>query len=263
MKKLTLVCFSFVVLGLVSTANAKIDPETAIGIWLLDESDDDVAKDISGNENHGTLQGDPEWVDGKFGSALSFNGQNQRVVIPDSDSLDLPEAWTITAWIFVSKSETGYGHILGKRNAAGTNYAFRTNQSGTGWESYFWKDGAWKGLWGQGNVKKDVWLYMTAVYDGENTITIYENGTRIGSGAVGAPPPATVATVHLGGWEGNASELLDGILDEVALFSVALTVDDIKDLMDNGIERALGITPVERSGKAAYTWGSIKAGYHY
>ena len=260
MKSLIFACISLIVIGFAFTSpgSARVDLGTAAGIWLLDENDDEIARDISGNENHGTPEGEPEWVKGKFGTALSLDGQSQRVVISDSDSLDLPEAWTIMAWVFVNGSEDSYGHILGKRNAAGANYAFRINNAGTGWESYFRKDNAWMGIWGQGVVKKDIWLHMTAVYDGENTITIYENGTQIGAGAAGPPPPTGEATVHLGGWEGSDSELLDGILDEVALFSVALTPDEIRDIMENGLERSLGLTPVEHSGKLASSWGRLK-----
>ena len=46
--------------SLVLAANneAKIDLETAMGIWLLDENKGKVAKDVSGNDNHGEIQGD-------------------------------------------------------------------------------------------------------------------------------------------------------------------------------------------------------------
>ena len=115
----------------ISPSDARIDPGAAVGIWLLDEGDDEMAYDSSDKGNDGTLQGDPEWVEGKFGSALSLNGSMDRVVIPDNDTLDLQEEWTITAWVYVNKSESGYGHILGKR-AGETNYAFRTSESGTG-----------------------------------------------------------------------------------------------------------------------------------
>ena len=97
---------------------AEIDFSTARGIWLLDEGKGKEIEDISGNENHGELQGG-KWVKGPDGPALSLNGQDDRVIIPDSDSMYLEEAWTITAWAYVNKSENGYGHILGKRPAAG------------------------------------------------------------------------------------------------------------------------------------------------
>ena len=35
-----------------------------------------------------------------------------------------------------------------------------------------------KGAWNQGTIKKDTWVYMTATYDGKNTLTIYENGAE-------------------------------------------------------------------------------------
>ena len=94
------------------------------------------AHDNSGNDNHGEIQG-AKWAKGKVGSALKFNGSTDRVVIPDSDSLYAKKAWTITSWIFVNKSEVGYGHILGKRSGAGTNYCFRTDSNGVGWDAYF------------------------------------------------------------------------------------------------------------------------------
>ena len=256
--KSSLVCISLIIVGLIFTGQsfAKLDLETVAGIWLLDEGKGDTAKDTSGNGNDGTLQ-DPEWVKGQFGTALSFDGATDRVVIPDADSLDLPKAWTITAWVFVNKSEKGYGHIMGKRSGAGTNYAFRTSNVGTGWESYF-NRGGWQGAWGKGVVKKDVWLYMTATYDGSSTIKIYENGVEIGSAGVGAPPAMDTSEVHLGGWQANTSELIDGILDEIVLFGVAITEDDMENLMEKGTERALGISPVETSDKLSTTWAKIK-----
>ena len=160
--------------------------------------------------------------------------------------------------MFVNKSENGFGHILGKRPAAGTvaNYAFRTSGNGTGWEAYFARDG-WKGAWGQGNVKKDVWLYMTAVYDGKDNITIYENTEEIGSvGGMGKPGPQNDTEVNIGGWTNNTTETLDGMLYEVAIFASVLEVADIKDLMDSGL---LTLMPVEPAGKLATTWAGIKS----
>ncbi len=239
-------------------ARARIDAQTAAGIWLFDEDGGDVAGDLSGNENHGTIE-NAEWDDGVIGSALSLNGTNARVVVQDADSLDLEEAWTITAWIYVNKSDVNYGHILGKRNdgAAEANYAFRTSADGTGWESYFWR-GGWQGIWGAGDVLKDTWLYMTSVYDGEGVVTIYENGIVIGTSNIGPPPPAGTAELHIGGWQNNASELLDGFLDEVALFGVALEEDDIMELMETGIQGSLGLLPVRALGKTPVVWAAIR-----
>ncbi len=257
--KSIIVCLTIITISLTFTVHtyAEIDFSTARGIWLLDEGDGNIINDISGNENHGELQGG-EWVEGQDGPALSLNGQDDRVIIPDSDSMYLEEAWTITAWAFVNTTENGYGHILGKRPASGTvaNFAFRTNSTGTGWEAYFARDG-WRGAWNQGSVKKDEWLYMTAVYDGNDTITIYENAEEIGSvGGTGGPGPRNDTDVNIGGWTNNTSETLDGMLYEVAIFSSVLEVEDINALMDKGLS---SLTAVEASGKLATTWANIKS----
>ena len=257
--KSTLFHLAIITIALIFTVHtyAEIDLETAGGIWLLNEGEGTVINDMSGNENHGELQGG-EWINGPDGPALSLNGNDDRVIIQDADSLYLEEAWTITSWVFVNKSENNYGHILGKRPAAGTiaNYAFRTSPDGTQWDTYFARDG-WQGIWRQGNVKKDTWLYMTATYDGKDTLKIYENGEVVASeGGKGKPAPRDNAPVNIGGWENNTSETLDGMLYEVALFDVALEEDDITDLMEKGLKTVLAVEP---SGKLATTWADIKS----
>ena len=257
--RLAIVSISLMLISLTFSpqSDAKIDPKNAMGVWLLDEGKGKIAKDSSGNDNHGDIQG-AKWDKHKTGPALSFNGSSDRVVVPDSDSLFAKKAWTITSWIYVNKAENGYGHIIGKRSGAGTNYAFRTDSGSVGWDSYF-NRGGWQGAWRQGKVKKDVWLYMTATYDGKNVITIYENGAKIGSANVGGPPARDTSEVHIGGWTANASELLNGMLYDVALLSIALNEGDIKNLMKNGVARELGITAVDPSAKLATVWGSVKS----
>ncbi len=228
----------------------------AMGIWLLDEKTGNKVKDVSGNDNHGEIQG-AKWAKGKFGSALKFNGKTDRAVIPNSDSLYAKKAWTITSWIFVNESEVGFGHILGKRNDLNnnTNYAFRTDGKGIGWDAYF-RVGGWVGAWAQGKAIKGKWVYMTATHDGKNTIQIYENGKLVGEANVGlGPPPQGDAEVHIGGWTGNTTELLDGMLDEVGLFNVALSPADMKDLMKKGFK---GMLDVAALNKLATSWADIK-----
>ena len=237
--------------------DAAIDPDTAMAIWLLDEGDGTEINDSSGNNNHGELQGG-QWVDGPSGPALSLNGQNDRVIVPDSDSLYAAEGWTITAWVFVNSAETGFGHIVGKRHAstAVANYAFRVSGNGAHWEAYYSR-GGWKGGWNQGTVKKDTWLYMTATYDGLDTIKLYENGTEFSStNGYGGPAPRDTEEVNIGGWTNNTSETLNGKLYDVAIFNVALSAEDINTLMDKGLA---GVLPVEPKDKLATTWGSIKS----
>ena len=255
--KATLLCLSLIItsLVLVTQIGAKVDLETAMGIWLFDENKGAVATDISGNNNHGQIQF-AEWVTGKFGKALKFNGVTSRVVIADSESLYAKKAWTITSWVKVDPSMGGMGYILVKGGGNGINYGLRTSGDGMAWDAFFMEGGAWKGAFNKGKIKKGQWVYMTATYDGVNEIRVYENGEVIGSSERGKPPPQDNSEVNIGGFPGQKGALFRGLLDEVALFSVALRKDDMKNLMKNGVRQVmLDVAPLN---KLTTSWGDIK-----
>jgi hypothetical protein len=65
-----------------------------------------VIKDYSGFNNNGTLgngtdTNKPEWTLGKVGGAYDFDGINDSIVIPDSNSLDIGTGdFSVEAWIY-------------------------------------------------------------------------------------------------------------------------------------------------------------------
>jgi hypothetical protein len=89
--------FSFVVFGLilVGQSDALKNPDSVVGVWLLDGD----ANDSSGNDYHGELTGNPEWIAGKFGMAVDLPGTMEswrsRGYNPD---YRLPTALQRTAW---------------------------------------------------------------------------------------------------------------------------------------------------------------------
>lgn len=52
----------------------------------------------------------------------------------------------------------------------------------------------------------------------------------------------------------------DAVIDEVAIFDVALSAAEIKLMMDKGLS-ALLLTPVEPEDKLSTTWASVKQQY--
>ncbi len=68
-----------------------------IAYWSFDEGSGGIAYDSAGS-NHGTIYG-ASWVDGISGHALSFDGVDDYIEVPDSDSLDIANEITIEAWI--------------------------------------------------------------------------------------------------------------------------------------------------------------------
>ena len=88
--RLALVCVSIIVISLMfaGISYAKIDPKTCVGMWLFDGDEDDVAEDSSEKGNDGNIVGKAKRVNGKFGTALEFDGGTSSVEIA-LDVLDL------------------------------------------------------------------------------------------------------------------------------------------------------------------------------
>ena len=87
--------------------------ENLVGHWPLDEGKGTIARDTSGNGNHGEITG-CRWVTGRKGTALAFGGGvapevgagqggdpnvQDLVVVPHAPSLDLPEEITLVFWL--------------------------------------------------------------------------------------------------------------------------------------------------------------------
>jgi len=66
--------------------------------WRFDETSGAKAADSSGNRNDGTLSGAPAWGPGRIDGALSFDGLDDSVRVPESPSLALTSAMTVAAW---------------------------------------------------------------------------------------------------------------------------------------------------------------------
>ena len=62
-------------------SSAKMDLDTVVGMWLLDEEKGKTALDSSGHERHGKHQGDVGAIDGRFGKGLELFGGGEGVVI--------------------------------------------------------------------------------------------------------------------------------------------------------------------------------------
>ncbi|MBC8217405.1 MAG: hypothetical protein H8E73_02965, partial [Planctomycetes bacterium] len=94
-KLMYLVCV-VLVLGLGLTSPADAQEPGLVGWWRLDGN----TNDSSGNNNRGTLAGNPQWVAGQIGDALNFDGASDHVDCGSGPSLDITGEITIAAWFY-------------------------------------------------------------------------------------------------------------------------------------------------------------------
>ena len=108
--RLTLMCVSLTVISLIlflqsehrkltGISEAKLDPKAVVGMWLFEEETGNIIKDSSGNGNHGEVLGNAKRAGGKFGKGLAFDGVDDYVKVPNSDSLNPKKGITVMAWV--------------------------------------------------------------------------------------------------------------------------------------------------------------------
>jgi len=89
-RKLILLASLFFLLGTAGDCSADL-----IAYLGFDEGSGTIAYDTSGNGNDGTLHGDPQWVAGRIGGALDFDGNGDYVEI----ARIVQDDFTLAAWI--------------------------------------------------------------------------------------------------------------------------------------------------------------------
>ena len=236
--------------------DVKNDP-ALVGLWLFDDGSGTTVKDSSSKNNNGTINGDYKWENGKFGKCIVAPGPG-TITVPKSASLDtVTKAMTIAAWFRIdAASDTGIrrpnAYLLEDQSVTEPvpdSFSFRI------WTSA----GLSPGIYGKTKLTQKQWYHVAGTYDGTQ-MRLYINGV-----AEGAVTDSTGAAID-GKWSGNvgvpadalqlkfASETLIGGMDEIALFSRALSEKEIKELMVG----ALNTTSVNADAKLATTWASIK-----
>ena len=150
-------------------------PLEIAGFWDLDEGEGTLARDGSVYGNDGALVGGPIWVAGHAGAALSFDGQDDHVLVPDAPSLRITDTLTLSAWVYRPEHASGRRQGLIARWAAGQrSYALYLQ----GQRAYFALSPNGSDaltLRSNSQIPKGQWVHLAAVYDG-SMMGLYVDG---------------------------------------------------------------------------------------
>ena len=226
---------------------ATMSHAAVVAYWPLDGTGDE-ALDVSGNGNNAPITGATR-VAGKFGGALEFDGVDDIVTVPDSDSLDVSEALTISVWVkfidlpgvfqaLMRKTGSYVVEITGGRNVRMNIWA------GENWQTGFAEGGA---------LEPGVWYFIAGVKLPGAGLQTYINGELIAEGDKEGDADITTNALHIGSG-GPAWQQINAILDEITLWDEALSQGEIAAQME-------GPASVEHHDKLVTHWGSVKAGY--
>ncbi|RKU29242.1 hypothetical protein C6497_06650 [Candidatus Poribacteria bacterium] len=250
MKKL-IVLLSLTIMMTISinSIDAAIDPDSIVGIWLLDEGKGDVVKDSSGNGNDGKIVG-AEWADGKIGQGLEFDG-TANVQIPPSESIDdIFDGFTYLLWVKPTGQPPNVNTRVIERDwhnptiQMGPNDFYASIAVNADQAQTNVRGGAWE---------MNEWSFVAMTHDG-NTLTLYVDGEAVADKDVGKPDDKPNSDIRFASWK-NPGWTYIGVLDEVAVFNTPLPEKELKQIMNIGLEETLSVSS---SGKLATTWGLLK-----
>ncbi|MFC2078670.1 LamG-like jellyroll fold domain-containing protein [Candidatus Bipolaricaulota bacterium] len=161
-------------------------PSSYGGYWRFNEGAGSAVSDSSGNGNDGTIS-DANWTTSVDASgALSFDGVNDYVTIPDSASLNITgSAITIEAWIKREGDTGDYEMIVGKEvNGGGTDVGYYMQITPTDKLAFGFatSDLIFTRVTGTTNIVLGTWMHIAGVYDGSQ-MRLYINGVLDGSKA--------------------------------------------------------------------------------
>ena len=204
--------------------NTYFDMTDNVGLWHLNGTADDE----SGLANNGSVVGSPSTVAGRVGQALLFNGSTDYVDVPNNASLN-SNIGTVALWIKFSSVTTPMSLI--SKNDAGA--------SRNGWHLYIdnneisaqIKDGvSTTTLDSSTSINDGQWHHVMLVFESGGTSILYLDGQE--QDRNNSTVTFTVSTQNLRIAK-NVDAFwneFDGTIDEVALWSRKLDVNEIYDL---------------------------------
>jgi hypothetical protein len=204
--------------------------------WPLDEGAGTTTNDAAASAT-GTLENGATWTTGQSGAAVKLDGIDDHISIPWVNTSG--SAITLSAWVKNSSF------------ASGVDQSFISKAVDSTEDSGFWMLGLTSN--GQnrlqfdlaadhttttltastGNLPLNTWYHVAATYDGV-MMRLFLNGAQVGSVAKsGAMPRGRNASIDIGR-SPEGSGYLRGAIDDVRIYSSALTASEIAALAAPG-----------------------------
>ena len=176
---------------------------------------------------------------GKFDQGGVFNGSSSYVSINSSTALQLLGDYTVSFW-FKTNALSGTQRLVNKDNANDYSggWGFLLYSNGT----FNWShnDGSNNQNWNinAGTISTNTWYNVCAVYsDSNNLRTFYLNGSSVGTIATNTNVAASTDNLFFGtyGASSPSGQYLNGSLDQVRIYSTALSSSDVTALFNETV----------------------------
>ena len=188
-------------------------------------------QDSSGNDNSGNITGDPTVSGGIFSNAVTFDGDSDSIIIPNSQSTNFTDVFTLETWVYAFDD----GSQAQRMNDPGiglpfvNNGIYKKNDYGivptpSAITAYVHTERV-------GASITDGWHHVVLTYDQyktSNQLALYIDGNLTVTSDITRPPKKSSNPLIIG-------QKFNGSVDELALYSRALNPQEILARYQRGI----------------------------
>jgi hypothetical protein len=208
---------------------------TPLAHWKLDESAGKAAADSAGG-NDGAVVGSPVWrpSGGWIGGALDLDGRDDCVKVEQPKGFDFaPKSFSVSTWIYPRETRGQWHAILEYDRAGITRNRFGLWLDAEGHFHFRVGQDTWHS---QQSLAPHQWCHLAAAFDaGARTMSLYVNGVLDGTATTrsGFATPYR-ATLVIGACGSAGDEFFNGLIDDVRVFKIALTAEEVFTLAGAG-----------------------------
>ena len=199
-----------------------------VGLWHVDEGTGTTVYDETTNGNNGILQNGASFAQPapieRSDHAIAFDGIDDYILVPDGDSLDLTNAFTLEAWIRLNGLQRY--PITGKwndNNVTDRHWAYLMEFNNNKLRLTIGQNQQWDYLFGETLLGVGRWYHVAATFD-NGRMRVYVNGRLDGeknstiTGVSILDEPLRIGYAYMNGFE---HLYFDGVIDEVRISNKA------------------------------------------
>jgi len=230
-----------------SAASSIVRDSTLAALYSFDEGEGVTLLDRSQYGAAGVVHGNPTWDEGVEGSSLYFDGVDDYVDIKDNPVISDSQSFTLASWVM--PDEFSGGTVLsngGEKDFTENSYVLAVSDG----RMLFGVNSNITLLAGATDIKPQQWSYTTVTYDKESSpnVKLYVNGQHVLSSNV-HPLQANTASLLIG--RNFDGDYFKGRIDEVRVYSEALSGKEISNLYDTGNAQIVAHQQDEESSASA------------
>ena len=223
-------------------ARASAQNQGLVAKWSFEEAAEPITRDTV-SEVEDKVEGFYKYVPGVAGAGMRFDGYTTHVIRAADKAPQVSDAFSVEAWVALNTLPWNWLPIVDHEQFQQTGYSFGIDAFGhVGLQVSV--GGVWQSLVSSAQMPLKKWTHVIGTFDSASGLAVYINGKEVGRlPVVGSMKPAE----HVDLWIGRTRQpmlpvpaeaihpfypvwySLDGILDEVKIYSRSLGPDEVQN----------------------------------